>query len=333
MAVSLGLFGAASGKAGGLVFSNNGGKMIVRAYNDNVSNPQTPAQMAQRAKFKLLNQLAAIYAPFIAIKKNGLVTPRNRFVSVNMPLCDYLGDYAVIAPADIQLTDSAIAMSSFQVRREDSKLKFQLSRDMSSAVDGVAYLVMAITGDQEIIPFKSVVTSNAGDAGNYPAELDDPEVDSIVYCYGFRYNTKAGVSNFGSLTVNTADALAKLYATSDLSKAIGSFTETRGFLLASSAQNGEASGSNSVNITATSWDQQNNVTVPGFSVPSQSVVPGTNVTFTAPTITNYTFNGWYDSTRTTQLSNLATYTFEATQSKSICAVYTGPNNEVPPDNG
>ena len=75
-----GFVGKGTGKLGSSVFAVSGGEQIVRQYNPNVSNPNTDAQVAQRAKFKLMSQLAAVLAPGLAFKKDSLVSPRNKFI-------------------------------------------------------------------------------------------------------------------------------------------------------------------------------------------------------------------------------------------------------------
>ena len=72
-----GLFGKGSGKLGSSVFAISSGEQIVREYNPVVENPNTPAQVEQRAKFKLLSQLASDLASALAFKKEGLVSTRN----------------------------------------------------------------------------------------------------------------------------------------------------------------------------------------------------------------------------------------------------------------
>ena len=84
-----GLFGKGSGKRGSSVFAISSGEQIVREYNPVVENPNTPAQAEQRAKFKLLSQLATDLANALAFKKEGLVSARNKFIAYNMKAVAY----------------------------------------------------------------------------------------------------------------------------------------------------------------------------------------------------------------------------------------------------
>lgn len=83
-----GIVGKGSGRLGASVFTVRNGEQIVREYTDKVSNPNTRAQVVQRAKFKMLSQLAAAVgsAGMYFSSAVGNVTRRNEFVRLNMPL-------------------------------------------------------------------------------------------------------------------------------------------------------------------------------------------------------------------------------------------------------
>lgn len=84
-----GIVGKGSGRLGSSVFTVRGGEQIVREYTPNVANPNTDAQQAQRAKFKLLSQMAAITANGLLFPKVGNVSRRNAFMAANMPAVTY----------------------------------------------------------------------------------------------------------------------------------------------------------------------------------------------------------------------------------------------------
>jgi hypothetical protein len=99
-----GIVGKGSGRLGASVFTVRKGEQIVRQYTDKVSNPNTRLQVEQRAKFKLLSQLAA------AVGSTGMyfstaignVTKRNEFVRMNMPLAT-VAEGADVATIDLSL--------------------------------------------------------------------------------------------------------------------------------------------------------------------------------------------------------------------------------------
>lgn len=328
MAKIYGLGGSLSGKAGNYVFSSANGVSYVRQYNGSVSNPQTSAQIAQRAKFKLINQVAAAVAPFIAIKKSLGVTGRNMFVSRNMENVFFMEGEAYVALQDLQLTNSSIALCGFKATRSEGRIEFELLQDMHANVDAVAYLVMSLGGSQELTPYDSVIVSNPGDNGKFAADCADPTGVIVVYAYGVRYNSKGAYNKFDKLTISTADALARLATSTDLSNAIGAFTETRGFDMGENETSGETSGINAVIITANAYDRQNAEGFTAAITGAGSKQVGSTVTVVAPEIDNYTWVGWMNSDRTTTLSAERTYSFTAASNLSIWAVYDGPNQNA-----
>ena len=116
MARLQGISGGMSGKTGSYTFRQSRGQTIVSQYQPMVKNPNTQGQQSQRAKFKLMSQLAAIMAPAFGTMnvaaKAGKLTPsqRNAFVQLNMPLVEVSSDNqevtAKIPMEQLQLTSS-----------------------------------------------------------------------------------------------------------------------------------------------------------------------------------------------------------------------------------
>lgn len=93
-----GITGKLSGKMGAAVFRVREGQQIVTQYNPIVKNPNSDGQQSQRAKFKLMSQLAAIMAPAMGSfiikvrKEGGKQTQRNAFVQKNFNLVEVTSD-------------------------------------------------------------------------------------------------------------------------------------------------------------------------------------------------------------------------------------------------
>lgn len=108
---STGLFGKNSGRVGGVVYSNYRGEQIVRSYQPQVKNPNSPRQIAQRAKFKLVSQVAASlgrelkrsFVPNVARE-----TGRNAFIKAMLKKTVYSGNQAALPIEDLVLTNSRI---------------------------------------------------------------------------------------------------------------------------------------------------------------------------------------------------------------------------------
>lgn len=116
MARLQGISGGMSGKTGSFTYRQSRGETIVSQYQPVVKNPNTEGQQTQRARFKLITQLAAIMAPgfgtmSVTKRPNKLKpTQRNSFVALNMNLATAEltpdGVIAKIPMEQIQLTTS-----------------------------------------------------------------------------------------------------------------------------------------------------------------------------------------------------------------------------------
>lgn len=310
-----GLSGLATGKKGDAVFSINAGTQIVRQWNPAVSNPKTPAQVESRAKLKLMSQLGSAVKPFIAIAKDGMKTPRNQFISKNYDLVTYANNEAQIALEDMQFTKGAIALPSFTATRENDKLKFALDQDMAASLDRVVYLVVSCPSNQEVIPAASIVAQAAGADGDFKAEIDNVAGDICVYAYGIRDNDAASRVKFSDLGVDPGITVAKIVATRTLSSTSYSMTETRGLQLSSGESSGGSTGTNAVRISVTPVNGGD--TMAGITGAGNYQV-GDTVTLVSPKGLGEGFNGWYDAASNgTQLSSNVTYSFTASESKTI----------------
>lgn len=125
MAKLQGISGGLSGRTGSFTYRQSRGQTIVSQYQPVVKNPNTQGQQEQRAKFKLMSQLAAIMSPGFGTmgvtKRPAKQTPsqRNSFVSLNFPLVTVTSEdsevKATIAMEQVKLTSSFRPLSSINV--------------------------------------------------------------------------------------------------------------------------------------------------------------------------------------------------------------------------
>lgn len=130
MARLQGISGGMSGKTGSFTYRQSRGQTIVSQYQPSVKNPNTAGQQAQRAKFKLMSQLAAVMsAGFGTMGINERParqrpTTRNAFVSLNMPKCTVTSDdeqvIASIALETLDLTSSSRYLGTIAEGEEDN---------------------------------------------------------------------------------------------------------------------------------------------------------------------------------------------------------------------
>lgn len=226
MAKIYGLFGAMTGKLADTVMSVRNGEQIARKYQPVVYNPSTPAQIAQRAKLKLISQLSAVAAPYIAIPRNGAVSSRNIFTKINFPAATYSDNTADIELEAVKLTKSVVALPAISAVRTGSELSLGLATSEID-VNRVVYVAFVKT-DGELRAAGSVVSTTKGTPSSpWQATLDIASTDEcVVYAYGIRDNTETARVRFGELQAVTAEEVAKLIVTRTLLENDVTLTDT-----------------------------------------------------------------------------------------------------------
>lgn len=226
-----GIFGTGSGKTGNAVFATSAGKQIVRTYQPKVSNPNTEAQIAQRAKFKLLSQLAAAMAPVIVIPKSGLVSARNRFVTKNIPLATYADDKASIVLAAIQLTDSQSSIGDIHLSYDsvENKLKCYIEANLVGVYEKVRYCTFKKTEDSKLqLVQTDVVTVDAEDFPN--AEINIPGLTAgnyVVYAYGMNPKNASASVGYNNYDTEAGETTADLESSLRISTYNYNFSVTK----------------------------------------------------------------------------------------------------------
>lgn len=194
-----GIFGTGSGKTGNAVFATSAGKQIVRTYQPKVTNPNTDAQVQQRAKFKLLSQLGAVMAPVIVIPKSGLVSARNRFVKKNIPLATYADDKASIELSNIQLTDSNITFPNLVVESGANPLAVavELTSPVTGLFEKVRYALFKKTEDSKLQLIAQAVVEVSTSTGGYAQHSFTPVTEGEFVVYGYGMNPKNASASVG----------------------------------------------------------------------------------------------------------------------------------------
>ena len=226
MAKIYGLFGSMQGKVADVVMAVRNGEQIVRKYQPVVSNPSTPNQVEARAKLKLMSQLSAIFAPVIAIPKQGSVSSRNLFVKENYRNATYNNNQADVTLTGIHLTKSVVPLSGVVVTREDNNT-LNVSTAFDPEISRVVYcLVRKGDGGALLLDATSVV-SVPGSKYNFPTTMSmNYRYEGVVYAYGIRDNTEAARAKYGNVQALTAETIAKLIVTRTLTESDVTLTST-----------------------------------------------------------------------------------------------------------
>lgn len=223
-----GIFGKGSGKVGSSVFAVSGGEQIVREYNPKVSNPSTDAQVEQRAKLKLLSQIAAALFSIIAFAKKGLVSARNQFISANYPLTTFEEGQASILVDAIDLTGGSKILPDLGAGLEN---QYELSGAADASIDAVLYAAVHSNADDKLEVVKRTIVSDPGVSRTFPATLTGLVAGDYVFAYGISYANKSDKVRYDNYISALADSAATLDVVKSMVLSGATFTITKGFKL------------------------------------------------------------------------------------------------------
>lgn len=314
------MWGKTTGKVGGLVYATSGGEQIVREYNPNVANPNTNAQVGQRAKMKLMSQLSASLAPVIAMTKTGLVSKRNKFTKINFRYAYASGGTAQVSYENLQLTEGNAALPQLLFTGSAGSRTLELAESADASVSRVVYIIYKKTQEAKLQYVNSYIVEQPGQSGKFRLDLQDLVEDNYVfYAYGMKDMSAKASAQYGELQVTTANDLAKLVASRQISTTDYQFTQTRG----ATSNNGTPidpvpEGKARVYVTASGpgtvsgagvWDIGQEVTVHAY-----------------PNSDQVRFQGWYLNGQSNYISRNADYTFTVEGTTDLVASFI--NEEV-----
>lgn len=312
------LNGKATGKIGAIVYSVSGGQQIAREYQPIVANPNTQPQVENRSKLKLLSQLSANYAGSIAIRKVGMISGRNQFISTNYPQAVINGNAVDVNLNRVQLTKSNVPMIGFSADRSSgTKIALVLNENGAAQFDKVVYCAYRKTTNGNLMAAGSVVVEVAGEAGTFAGELPYTADAVVLYAYGVKINSGKANAAFSNLNAPTAEQVAKLYTTSSEVAAGTTLSQTAGCTM----MEGETSAdSDDVEHFSVSVIKSGNGSVSGGG----RYLAGQTAVVTATPDAEATFVAWkQNSPSGAVVSTSATYSFEVDHDITLCAVFQG----------
>lgn len=188
---------------GAAVFRVREGQQVVTQYNPIVKNPNTEGQQTQRAKFKLMSQLAAVMAPGFGTmsvttrKAKGKPSQRNAFTQLNMPLVEVTSDneqiVASIPMEQLKLTSSFRSLPEL----EFSLITGGFNAEINNIPADVATIRMVLVG--------YVPAGNASQAS--VLEIVDVPVEEGAATHGFETGAgKFTVLAYGLIPSESAKA-------------------------------------------------------------------------------------------------------------------------------
>lgn len=221
-----GIVGKGTGKLGASVFAISGGEQIVRQYNPVVSNPNTDAQVAQRAKLKLMSQLAADLAQSLGFQKKGLVSARNQFISANIGFCTVENGEASVPLLNLDLTGGS---ARIPVPAEGSSNEIHLSAAAPANVASVYYAIYQEGMGSQLTLVSQELVTEAGDNRDFPTQMTIGDGSYIIYAYAVMGNGSASLVDYADYSASIADIEAILSYLRKVRVNGGTLSATTGF--------------------------------------------------------------------------------------------------------
>ena len=215
----------ATGKFAGAAFQQSPGNGTILREVVKPTNPSTEAQVEQRAKFKLMSQVATAFKSVIAMKREGNITPRNMFVKINSPLLtfDKAQSRAEIELAKLQLTKSAQAIIMSASINQEHQAIVELDANLP-ILYGAVFVHVGYRDGAPVI--KAIARETLEAAGQYAEHtFEEAAAGDVMLAYGITQDTAGLAVKYGNLeSANNEgwiEVLSNLAESSSLTKTAG----------------------------------------------------------------------------------------------------------------
>ena len=315
------LYGKTTGKIGSIVFATSGGETIAREYNPHVANPNTQAQVNQRARMKLMSQLSAALSPVLAMQKEGLVSKRNKFVAKNFDACYALNGVAQITYENVQITEGNTALPALiaegGVDGDVMQIGVGIITNPSAQINRVVYCLFRKTAEGKLEYVSSAINETRMGQNSCFEQVFMllPVAEYVIFAYGMSDTSERASAEYGNLNVVTASDLARLVATRAISYQDYQFTQTRAITIASNGQAVQPETPGNLRCYVTALGQGGSVTGGG------SYAPGTSVTVQATAASGYVFRNWIKNGTSQVVSTANPYTFTINEQTDLVATF------------
>lgn len=171
----------AHGQIAGANLSQSPGGATIMRKNGHPTNPQTKKQCDQRAKFKLMSQIAAAFKSVIAIPREGEKSPRNIFVKQNFGLVTIQNEGETrIDYASLQLTKSAIPAPSLDGHAEGAGRWVVAIEGAEGCDKAIAVGVMASDESESFLTHKVQEVALTNGAGSTTMTYTDNNLRAVI---------------------------------------------------------------------------------------------------------------------------------------------------------
>lgn len=230
-----------AGKKAGIVTYRVGETLLAREYVPNPANPKTKKQVQQRAKIKLISQIAAVFRPIIAIFPSSGKSSRSIFARLNYPKITVSGTTAEIDYTSVSLTDSTRPIT--QVAKDIAflpsgvRMLIGLTEEPTEDIKRVFYYLFGKQDNGKLV-FLDYYLSEIRWSSRNPlffcwanATFDIDEQgratrDYLIYAIGMGDNSQAATDYWNNLDVHNLEFLGQIIAEGIISNTDYYFTDT-----------------------------------------------------------------------------------------------------------
>lgn len=230
-----------AGKKAGIVTYQVGDTLLAREYVPHPANPKTERQVQQRAKIKLLSQIAAVFRPIIAIFPSSGKSARAIFARLNYPKITASGTTADIDFTSVSLTDSERPIT--QVAKDIAflpsgvRMLVGLPEEPTQDIKRVFYYLFGKTDNGKFVFLDYYLSEIRWSSrnplffcwANAPFDIDEQgraTRDYVIYAIGMGDNSQAATDYWLSLDVPNLEFLGQIIAENLISSNDFYFTET-----------------------------------------------------------------------------------------------------------
>ena len=230
-----------AGKKAGIVTYRVGNTLLAREYVPNPTNPKTEKQVQQRAKIKLLSQIAAVFRPIIAIFPSSGKSSRAIFARLNYPKITAPSNTADIDYTSVSLTDSDRPIT--QVAKDIAflpsgvRMLVGLPQEPTEDIKRVFYYLFGKQDNGKFVFLNYYLSEIRWSSrnplffcwANAPFEIDEEgraTRDYLIYAIGMGDNSEQATEYWSQLDVPNLEFLGQIIAEKLISSNDFYFTET-----------------------------------------------------------------------------------------------------------
>lgn len=230
-----------AGKKAGIVTYRVGDTLLAREYVPNPANPKTERQVQQRAKIKLLSQIAAVFRPIIAVFPSSGKSSRAIFARLNYPKIKASGTTAKIDFTSVSLTDSRRPIT--QVAKDIAflpsgvRMLVGLPQEPTEDIKRVFYYLFGKQDNGKLVFLDYYLSEIRWSSrnplffcwANAPFEIDEQGKatrDYVIYAIGMGDNSEEATNYWQNLDVPNLEFLGQIIAEKLISSTDFYFTDT-----------------------------------------------------------------------------------------------------------